>query len=139
LSNNNVLQDHGNTGSKEDGSDPVRKSKNFGSGKRSSAKTDGEVDEDNHELTSHKVSVEVITLVGPSGDLVGDRVGFTVEFTVNRRKTDKGALSSLNHGHPDDKGPKNNTSGSRVDVSGKLGVTGGDQSQDNNNGEGDKE
>ena len=139
LSNNNVLQDHGNTGSKEDGSDPVRKSENLGSGERSSAKSDGEVDEDDHELTSHEVSIEVVSLVGPSGDLVGDRMGFSVEFSVDWGKTDQGALSSFNHGHPDDENPQEDTGEGGVDIAGQLGVSGSNQSQNDDDGEGHKE
>jgi len=139
LSNNDVLQHHGNTGSEEDGSNPVRKSKNFGSGKRSSAKSDGEVDEDNHELTSHEVSVEVVSLVSPSGDLVGDRVRFAVEFAVDGWKTDQGALSSLNHGHPDDKSPHDDTGGGGVNIAGQLGVSGSDKRQNDDDREGQKE
>jgi len=139
LSNDNVLQDHSHTGSEEDGSHPVRKSKNLSSGERGSAKSDGEVDEDNHELTSHEVSVEVVSLVGPSGDLVGDRVRFAVEFAVDWGKTDQGALSSFNHGHPDDKSPHDDTGGGRVDIAGQLGVSGSDQSQNDGNGEDQKE
>mmetsp|Transcript_8280 Transcript_8280/g.24476 ORF Transcript_8280/g.24476 Transcript_8280/m.24476 type:complete len:499 (-) Transcript_8280:39-1535(-) len=139
LSNNNVLQNHGNTGSEEDGRDPVGKSEDLGSRERGSAKTDGEVDEDNHELTSHEVSVKVVSLVSPSGDLVGDGVGFTVEFTVDRRKTDHGALSSFNHRHPDDKGPHDNSSSDRMNVTGELSVSGSNQRQDNDDGEHQKE
>ena len=84
-------------------------------------------------------SVQVVSLVSPSGDLVGDRVGFTVEFTVNWWKTNHGALSSFNHGHPDDKSPHDDTSGGRVDVTGELGVSSSDQSQDNDDGEDQKE
>jgi len=135
LSNNNVLQDHSKTGSEEEEGNPVRKSKNFSALKRSSAKSNGEVDEDNHELTSHEVTIEVVSLVSPSGDLVGDRVGFAVELAVDRRKTNHGALSSLNHGHPDDESPHDDSSSDRVDITGDLGVSSGDQSQDNNDGE----
>jgi hypothetical protein len=138
LSDDNILQNHSNTRSEEDGSDPVRKSENIGSRKRSSAKSDGEVDEDNHELTSHEVSVEVVSLVSPSGDLVGDRVGFAVEFTVNRRKTDHGALSSFHHGHPGDKRPHDDTGGDRVDIAGDLGVSSSNQGQNDDDGEGKK-
>jgi len=139
LSNNNILQNHGNSGSKEDSLDPFRKSKNIGIGGRSSAKSDGEVDEDNHELTSHKVSVQVVSLVSPSGDLVGDRVRFAVKFTVNWWKTNHRALSSFNHGHPDDKRPHDDTGRGRVDITGKLGVSGGDQSQNGDDGEDQEE
>jgi hypothetical protein len=139
LSDDNILQNHSNTRSEEDGSDPVRKSENIGSRKRSSAKSDGEVDEDNHELTSHEVSVEVVSLVSPSGDLVGDRVRFTVKFAVDWRKTNHGALSSLNHGHPDDKRPHDNSGGGRVNIAGKLCVTGTDQRQNDDDRKGNKE
>ena len=139
LSNDDVLQDHGNSGSKEDSLDPFRKSKNIGISSRSSAKSDSEVDEDNHELTAHKVSVQVVSLVSPSGDLVGDRVRFAVKFTVNWWKTNHGALSSFNHGHPDDKRPHDDTGRGRVDITGKLGVSGGDQSQNGDDGEDQEE
>jgi len=139
LSDNNVLQDHSNTRSEEDGRNPVRKSKNLSSRKRGSADSDGEVDEDNHELTSHEVSVEVVSLVSPSGDLVGDRVGFLVKFAVDWRKSDHRALSSLNHGHPGDKRPHDNGSSSRVDITSDLGVSSGNQSQDDSDGKDEKE
>jgi len=139
LSNNDILQYHSNTGSEEDGSDPVGKSENFGTGKRSSAKTNREVNEDNHELTSHEVSVKVVSLVSPSGDLVGDRMGFAVEFTVNWGKTNHGALSSFNHGHPDDENPKDYSGSDGVDITGKLSVSGSDQGKDDHNGEDQKE
>jgi len=139
LSDNNVLQDHSNTGSEEDGGNPVRKSKNFGSFKRSSAKSDGEVDEDNHELTSHEVSVKVVSLVSPSGDLVGDRVGFTVEFAVDRWKTDHGALSSLNHRHPDDERPHDDTGSGGVNIASELSVSSSDQRQNDDDGKDEKE
>ena len=58
-----------------------------------------------------------------------DRVRFAVEFTVNRGKTDHGALSSLNHGHPDDKRPHDDTGSGRVNITGKLSVSSGDQRQ----------
>ena len=139
LSDNNVLQNHGNTRSEEDGSDPVRKSEDLSSGERSSAKSDGEVDEDNHELTSHEVSVEVVSLVSPSGDLVGDRVGFAVKLTVNWRKTDHGALSSFDHRHPDDQRPHDDGSSGRVNIASELGVSGSDQRQNNSDGEDQKD
>jgi len=131
LSDDNILQDHSNTRSEEDGGDPVRKSENLSSSERGSAKTDGEVDEDNHELTSHEVSVEVVSLVGPSGDLVGDRVRFAVEFAVDWGKTDQGALSSFNHGHPDDENPQEDTGKGGVDIAGQLGVSSCDQRENN--------
>ena len=100
LSDVDVGQNHSNTRSQEDGGKPVRKAKNFSPSDRGSTKTDGEVDEDNHELTSHEVTVEVVSLVSKRTDAVGDRVRILVQFAVNWWKTNHGALSSFNHRHP---------------------------------------
>ena len=139
LTDGDVLQDHGKPRAEEDCGNPVREIEDISACKRSSAKTNGEVNEDNHELTSHEVSVEVVSLVSPSGDLVGDRVGFAVEFSVDWGKTDHGALSSFDHRHPDDKSPHDETCGSWVNITGQLGVSGGNQGQDGDDREGQKE
>jgi len=66
-------------------------------------------------------------------------MGFAVEFTVNWGKTNHGALSSFNHGHPDDENPKDYSGSDGVDITGKLSVSGSDQGKDDHNGEDQKE
>jgi hypothetical protein len=90
-------------------------------------------------MTSHEVSVKVVTLVSPRANLVGNGVRFLVEFTVNRRKTNHGSLSTFHHGHPSNAGPQDAGSGSRVDIRSNLGVSSTNQSHDNDNRKGHKE
>jgi hypothetical protein len=63
LSNSHNNKHHGNTRTEEDVLDDLGHSESISSLKRRSAKVDSKVDEDNHELTSHEVSVEVVSLV----------------------------------------------------------------------------
>mmetsp|Transcript_10334 Transcript_10334/g.22740 ORF Transcript_10334/g.22740 Transcript_10334/m.22740 type:complete len:538 (+) Transcript_10334:172-1785(+) len=88
-----------------------------------------------HELTSHKVTVQVVTLVSTLADLVRNRVGFLVEFRVNRRKTNHGSLGSFHHGQPDQSTPKGNSSKGRVHILRQVGLFINDQSMDHNEGE----
>ena len=105
LANVDVGQNHGNSRSQKDGSEPVGKTKDFGICKRSTTETNGEVDEDHHELTTHEVTVEVVALVAEGADAVGDGVRFLVQLTVDGGKTNHGALSSFDHRHPENTGP----------------------------------
>mmetsp|Transcript_15562 Transcript_15562/g.35631 ORF Transcript_15562/g.35631 Transcript_15562/m.35631 type:complete len:538 (+) Transcript_15562:176-1789(+) len=88
-----------------------------------------------HELTSHKVAIQVVTLVSSLADLVGNGVGFTVEFTVNRGKTNHGGLGTFHHGQPEQSTPKCHSSKGRVDVFRQVGLFINDQSMDHNEGE----
>ena len=122
LSDGDNDQNHGNTRSEEDVLDDLGHSKSVGSLKRRSTKVDSKVDEDNHELTSYEVTIQVVSLVSERADLVGDGVRFLVKVTVDGGKTDHGALSSFDHGHPKDSEPENDDGESRVDVVGDPGI-----------------
>ena len=67
-------ENHGKTGSQEGVEDSLRKAPELGIGNRSSRDVDGEHNEDNHKLTSEKVSVEGVAVCGHGSGLVGDGV-----------------------------------------------------------------
>ena len=138
LSDGDDSQNHGNTRSKEDVLHPAGEVEDFSAGERGTAQVDCKVDEDNHELTSHEVTVQVVSLVSKGADLVGGRVRFLVKFTVNRGKTDHGALPSFNHGHPDDTGPHHDDGKGGVNIGGDLGAFLELQGSDNHDGEDDE-
>ena len=62
-------------------------------------------DEDNHEyheLPSHEVPIEVVTLECNGSTLVGDGVTVLVKFWVDGWKTNERCLRTLDHGKPCD-------------------------------------
>ena len=132
-------KDHGKTSSEEDVDDPVRKTPESGSFNRTSGHVHAENDDDNHELTSQKVSVEVISTVGDGSTLVCKRVGVLVKFLVHGGKSDKGSLSSFNHGQPSNGNPDHNVSKSGVNFFGNSCLSVSDQPHKKGDREGKKD
>lgn len=60
-----------------------------------------------HELTSHEVSVDVVSSGDNGHDLVGLRVAVLVQIHIDGWETDKRCLSSFHHGQPDKNKPEN--------------------------------
>ena len=110
LSNVTGEENHGKTKSEENVDNPSWKIPETGSLNRTSRHVHAENYDDNHKLTSQKVPVEVVSLVGDGSTLVGDWVRISVKLLVYWRKSYKGSLSSLNHGKPKDSNPDKNVS-----------------------------
>ena len=100
------------------------------------------LDEDesqNQELTTHKVTIEVVTPVDDGHDVMGLGVAFLVEVHVNRRKTDKRCLSSFNHGQPDKVDPQHNEGDDGVRFSGNFRTPGKDDCHHDDSAENQQE
>jgi len=135
LTNHTCEQNHGNTSDQEDVENNLREAPKSSSGKGSTRQVDHEHNQDNHELTSEKVTIEVVSLMAKRSAFVGKRVRFFVQFLVDWGKTDHGGLASLHHGEPDDGKPHDKESEPGVDVRCERGVTGEDKTANNYNGE----
>jgi len=94
-------ENHGSTRREEDSDDPAGKTPKCNGftvvSVGSSTKFDNENNQDNHELTTEKVSVEVITPVNELNTSVRHRVALPVKFGIDWSKTDEGTLTSFNH------------------------------------------
>lgn len=75
----------------------------------------------NHELTTHQITIEGLAIVDDFHNLVGSGMGFLVEMHIDRRETNKRCLSSFNHGEPVECNPKDKECGPCTG-GGKLGV-----------------
>mmetsp|Transcript_1924 Transcript_1924/g.2773 ORF Transcript_1924/g.2773 Transcript_1924/m.2773 type:complete len:174 (-) Transcript_1924:291-812(-) len=135
LSNVTGEKDHGKSSLKEDSLKPCWETPDLGTSNGTSRDIDAEHNEYHHELTSEEVSVEVISLIGDLGTLVCLGVGVGVKFRIDGDESDKGSLSSLHHGEPDDGCPKKTVGGSWVGILRKVGLLGSDHSHNDGNGE----
>jgi len=139
LSNVTGEKNHSKSGLKEDSLEPSGEIPDLGTSNGTSGNIDAENNEHNHELTSQQVSVEVISLVGDLGTLVSSGVRVGVKLGIDGNESDKGGLSSLYHGEPDDGSPKKTVSGSWVGIRRKVGLLGSDHSTDKNDREDQKD
>jgi len=130
LSSHGGHEDHGDSGLEEDLDHDVWESEDLGIFERGTALVDGEDHEEDHELTSHEVSVEVVTPVGEGGALVAGWVGFDVEVAVDWWETDEGTLSSLHHVEPDEGRNHDDQGEGWVDLGRDLGLFVEDESAD---------
>jgi hypothetical protein len=74
---------HAQSNIQEDKFDTIWHSKHVNLGVKGLATlVDDEDDHEHHELTSHQVAIEIVTLEGQSAVLVGDRVGILIKFGV---------------------------------------------------------
>ena len=64
----------------------------------------------NHELTTHQITIEGLATVDDGHDLVCSGVGFLVEMHVDGRETDKRCLPSFDHGEPIERNPEDEES-----------------------------
>ena len=135
LSDHGGQKNHGKTSSKEGSKDAAGKSPKLGIGNGSSGDVDGKDNEHNHELTSKKVTVEGISSVGKLGTVVGGRVGFLVQLTVDRGKSDKRSLSSFDDGKPQDGEPKKAEGKGGVHILGKSSLFGELKTRNQSDGE----
>jgi hypothetical protein len=122
LTNHTGEKNHGETTSQEHANNPVREAPQLRVSKGSTGDIDSEDGQDNHELTSQKVAIEVVALVGKSSTLVSDGVRFLVELLVNRIESDQGSLRSLNHGEPADADNEGDKSDNGADLARELGA-----------------
>merc|ERR1719223_903893 len=99
------------------------------------ARGEAEDDEEDHELTAHEVAVEVVTLEGDGGVLVGHGVAVLVEVRVNGRKADEGRLLSLDHGQPEHGEDENDEGDPWAGLLGNTGVLREDEGSDEDHGE----
>ena len=128
-------EDHGQTTSEEDVDKSFRESPKGGVGGGSTGDVDGENDEDNHELTTHQVTVQSVTGVGQGAAFVGGLVRFTVQFAVDGSQTNKGGLATFDDGQPKACNPQTDESQDGVDIRGELGLTSEDQPHNGGDGE----
>jgi hypothetical protein len=131
-------EDHAKTRTEEHVDDPVGESPEFGVGVGTGGHVDGKDGQDNHELATQKVAVEVVTGVGELGRHVGLGVGLLEEFSVDGGKTDQGTLASFHHREPGDGTDEDDKGKRRVDVARDTGLTIGHQSEDQRNREGEE-
>ena len=136
LTNHACEQDHGNTRNQEHVDDPCWESPKakvvFGIGRVTgfTGDVDSKDDQDDHELTSQQVSVEVITLVNDFTAAVGPLVRVSVQLAIDRSQSDDGTLSTLHHCQPDDGGEHDDHGSDGVSITRQLRLFGEDQSQD---------
>jgi hypothetical protein len=123
LTNHTSEENHGKSNSEEDINHPLRKSPKLGTFNGSSRDVDTEYDENNHKLTSEKVTVKIVSLVGDGSTLVGKRVGVLVKFFVDGGESNERPLPTLNHGKPDDGDPDQSVGSSRVSIRGKTSLS----------------
>ena len=135
LTNHTCEENHGETGDKEDINNNLWHAPESSVSDWSSAQVDGENNEDDHELTSHQVTVEVVSGVAEQGVLVSNWVRLLVQFAVNWGKTDERSLGSFDHRQPNDGNPHHNEGNSWVNILGKSGLSGEDQTSNDNTGE----
>ena len=89
----------------------------------------------NHELTTHEVTIKVVTLVGDLGTHVRLWVGIFVKIDINRRKTDYRTLSTFHHCEPKHGSPNEDKCKGWVDIAGDTGLSTEDETHNNRNGE----
>ena len=135
LTNHGTHQNHGDSRVQKDLGNKRRESKDRSSGKRSTRVVDDEDKQHNHELTTHEVTIKVVTLVGDLGALVSDGVGIFVEININRRKTDQRTLSTFHHSEPNHGYPNGDKCSSWVEIGGDTSLSTEDETHDNRNGE----
>ena len=138
LTNHGGVKDHGQTSNQEDLGDDFRKSPELRTSERSTAQVDDKDNEKNHELTSKEVAIEVVTLVGGTGNLVGHGMRFLVEIAVDRCQTNDGRLATFHHGEPEYCGPDDNEGKGRVDIRRETCLFGEDQSHNDRSREDEK-
>lgn len=100
LSDHASEKDHGKAGSQEHAQQPIGESPKLGVFNGRSGTLNDKDDQDNHELTSKNVAIEVVALVHETGAAVRPLVSILEEVFVNGSQTDNGSLSSFDHGQP---------------------------------------
>ena len=94
---------HGKSNIEEDELDTIGETKHINGGvERRGALVDHENDEKHHELTSHQITVQVVSLECQGSILVGERMAVLVKIRIDGRETNERCLLSLNHGKPND-------------------------------------
>jgi hypothetical protein len=94
---------HPESNVKEDELDTIGHAKHIDLGvKELTALVDDEDHHEHHELMSHEVPVEVVSLEGQGAVLVGNGVGVLVEYGVNGGESDERGLLTLDHRKPSD-------------------------------------
>mmetsp|Transcript_5779 Transcript_5779/g.16204 ORF Transcript_5779/g.16204 Transcript_5779/m.16204 type:complete len:555 (-) Transcript_5779:96-1760(-) len=139
LTNHACEKNHGKTGFEEAVGKRSGKVQDIRIRNGGSRHVDNKDQGQNHELTAHQVTVQVVALVSAFANLGGNGVGFTVEFNVNRGKTNHGSLRSFHHGQPDQSTPKGNSSKGRVHIIRQIGLLINNQGMHHNEGEDEKE
>lgn len=132
-------EDHGDSGGQEQASHPARESPKGSTVDGFSSHVVAEDDQDNHELTTEKVAIEVVTLVGEGGTHVGVLVGILVEVERNWCQTDDGSLASFHHGQPEGTDDEDNKGNSGVRFCGKSGLVREDRTHDEGSAEDEEE
>ena len=114
----------------------VRQAKDIALGvEGSGALVDDEDDHKNHELTSHEVTVQVVSLEGQGSVLVGHGVRVLVEIGIDGRKSNKRCLLSLNHTEPYNSEDTDDKSDPWVGRVGDTGVSSEDEGTDDDDTE----
>ena len=93
-------ENHTKSGDQEHAQQPIGESPKLGVFNGRSGTLNDKDNQDNHELTSKDVAIEVVALVHETGAAVRPLVGILEEVFVNRSQTDNGSLSSFDHGQP---------------------------------------
>mmetsp|Transcript_23514 Transcript_23514/g.34181 ORF Transcript_23514/g.34181 Transcript_23514/m.34181 type:complete len:221 (-) Transcript_23514:368-1030(-) len=130
LSNHTSEQNHCKTSYQENINDPLGKTPKLSTTNRGTRHVDAESNEDNHKLTSHQVTVKIVTNVANFGGDVSSRVAVLVELKVDGCKSNQGSLTSLNHTEPEYQSPQYDESKSWVHILGHLGLLSEDQPHD---------
>jgi len=81
-----------------------------------------EHNKDNHELTSKKVSVEVVSGVGDLSTLVSNRVTLLVECSLDRGQADQRGLSSFDDRQPGNCHNQQHSCKGRMNILGHVGL-----------------
>jgi len=124
LTNRARQSDGGETNIEEDELDHIGKSEHINLRvKWRAALVDDEHDQEHHELASHQITVQIISLEYERGILVSDGVAIFVEIRIDWGETDHRSLRTFDHGKPADSEDTHDESNPWIGFLGNASVT----------------
>jgi hypothetical protein len=139
LTNHYGEENHGQPRNQEHVGQPFGESPKFSATAGFSGNVDGEDNQDNHELTSQKVAIEVVAFVDDGSTPVRVFVGVLVEITIDWPQTDYGSLASFHHRQPSHGDNEDDKGRSGVHIAGEPGVLGEDETHNEGNAKDEEE